>query len=111
MKRKFNFKKVACTFAIGFGFVTSFFAGRNYKSENDIYNANLETIKSITDWNTNGDELVLNIGEYEFYAYKSQDIYVNNKGFIPLDQVIAWSEENNTLYITLSDCNVYVINK
>lgn len=109
--RKFNLKKVVYTFAIGFGFVTSFFAGRNYKTENDIYSENLETVKSITDWNTNGDELVLNIGDYEFYAYKSENIYANNKGFLPFDQIVAWSEENNTLYITLSDGNVYMINK
>jgi hypothetical protein len=111
MKRKFNFKKVACTFAIGFGFVTSFFAGKYIKTEYDVYNANLETVKKITDWNTNGDELVLNIGDYEFYAYKSENIYANNKGFLPFDQIVAWSEENNTLYITLSDGNVYMINK
>lgn len=111
MKKKINFKKVACTLAIGASVVCSFFAGRNYKTENDIYNANLETVKAITDWNTNGDELVLNIGDYEFYAYKSENIYANNKGFLPFDQIVAWSEENNTLYITLSDGNVYMINK
>lgn len=71
----------------------------------------LETVKAITDWNTDGNELVLNIGDNEYYAYKSENIYDDDKGYLPFDQVIDWSEDNNNLYITLSDGNVYMLEK
>lgn len=92
---------------------TAFLIGKNMPNNiNNIQSDNyLETVKAITDWNTDGEELVLNIGDNEYYAYKSESIYDDNKGFLPFDQVIDWSEDNNNLYITLSDGNVYMLEK
>lgn len=53
--------------------VTAFFVGRY--TGNDLntetgYNRACEFVGKITDWNTNGEELSILAGNYEFYAYK-----------------------------------------
>jgi len=91
---------------------TAFLIGKNMPSNIQAQSDNyLETVKAITDWNTDGNELVLNIGDNEYYAYKSENIYDDDKGYLPFDQVIDWSEDNDNLYITLSDGNVYMLEK
>lgn len=42
---------------------------------------------NIVDWNTNGEELaVITENDYEYYAYKSENIY-ENRAFIPVESV------------------------
>ena len=107
MKKKIIYVTLALALIAG-----AFLLGRNMPSNIQAQSDNyLETVKAITDWNTDGEELVLNIGDNEYYAYKSESIYDDNKGFLPFDQVIDWSEDNENLYITLSDGNVYMLEK
>lgn len=107
MKKKIIYVTLALALIAGV-----FLLGRNMPSNIQAQSDNyLETVKAITDWNTDGEELVLNIGDNEYYAYKSESIYDDNKGFLPFDQVIDWSEDNDNLYITLSDGNVYMLEK
>lgn len=103
MKRKIVYTLITLALIL-----SAFLIGKNMPDiQSDNY---LETVKAITDWNTDGEELVLNIGDNEYYAYKSENIY-DDKGYLPFDQVIDWSEDNNNLYITLSDGNVYMLEK
>ena len=104
MKRKIVYTLITLALIL-----SAFLIGKNMPDiQSDNY---LETVKAITDWNTDGEELVLNIGDNEYYAYKSENIYDGNKGYLPFDQVIDWSEDDNNLYITLSDGNVYILEK
>ena len=46
--------------------------------------AGLINTANIIDWNTNGQELaVITENDYEYYAYKSADIY-QNRAFVPV---------------------------
>jgi hypothetical protein len=104
MKRKIVYTLITLALIL-----SAFLIGKNMPDiQSDNY---LETVKAITDWNTDGNELVLNIGDNEYYAYKSENIYDDDKGYLPFDQVIDWSEDNENLYITLSDGNVYMLEK
>lgn len=106
MKRKIVYTLITLALIL-----SAFLIGKNMPSNIQAQSDNyLETVKAITDWNTDGEELVLNIGDNEYYAYKSENIY-DDKGYLPFDQVIDWSEDNDNLYITLSDGNVYMLEK
>ena len=53
----------------------------------DLENAGLIDTTNIIDWNTDGTELsVMTENDYEYYAYKSADIY-QNRAFIPVESV------------------------
>lgn len=48
--------------------------------------AGLINTANIVDWNTDGQELaVITKNDYEYYAYKSEDIY-QNRAFIPVEK-------------------------
>ena len=53
----------------------------------DLEKAGLIDTANIIDWNTNGEELaVITENDYEYYAYKSENIY-QNRAFIPVESV------------------------
>ena len=69
----------------------AFFVGKNtvnptYDLETDTgVEAVCDYMGSIVDWNTDGEELaVMTDDGYEFYAYKSDDIY-SNRLFVPIE--------------------------
>lgn len=53
----------------------------------DLENAGLINTENIVDWNTDGTELaVMTENDYEYYAYKSENIY-ENRAFVPAESV------------------------
>ena len=53
----------------------------------DLEKAGLIDTANIIDWNTDGEELaVMTENDYEWYAYKSADIY-QNRNFVPVESV------------------------
>ena len=52
----------------------------------DLERAGLINTAHIVDWNTDGTELaVITENDYEWYAYKSADIY-QNRAFVPVEK-------------------------
>lgn len=52
----------------------------------DLENAGLINTANIVDWNTDGQELaVMTKNDYEYYAYKSENIY-QNRAFVPVEK-------------------------
>lgn len=52
----------------------------------DLEKAGLINTENIIDWNTDGEELaVITKNDYEYYAYKSEDIY-QNRAFVPVEK-------------------------
>lgn len=52
----------------------------------DLEKAGLINTANIIDWNTDGTELaVITKNNYEYYAYKSADIY-QNRAFVPVER-------------------------
>ena len=52
----------------------------------DLERAGLIDTANIIDWNTNGVELAfMTKNDYEWYAYKSEDIY-QNRNFVPVEK-------------------------
>ena len=52
----------------------------------DLEKAGLIDTAHIVDWNTDGSELaVITENDYEYYAYKSADIY-QNRAFVPVER-------------------------
>ena len=63
--------------------------GKNFYSHwipsEDLENAGLIDTANIIDWNTDGTELaVITENDYEWYAYKSADVY-QNRAFVPVE--------------------------
>ena len=64
--------------------------GNNFYSywipSEDLENAGLINTENIVDWNTDGTELaVITENDYEWYAYKSADVY-QNRAFVPVEK-------------------------
>lgn len=54
----------------------------------DLEHAGLISTANIVDWNTNGEGLaVMTENDYEYYAYKSANIY-QNRAFLPVESVV-----------------------
>ena len=54
----------------------------------DLEKAGLIDTANIIDWNTDGTELsVMTENDYEWYAYKSADVY-QNRAFVPVESVV-----------------------
>ena len=52
----------------------------------DLERAGLINPANIVDWNTDGQELaVMTKNDYEYYAYKSENIY-QNRAFVPVEK-------------------------
>lgn len=52
----------------------------------DLERAGLIDTAHIIDWNTDGTELaVMTENDYEWYAYKSEDVY-QNRNFVPVEK-------------------------
>ena len=64
--------------------------GENYYTHwiptEDLEKAGLIDTANIIDWNTDGKELaVITKNDYEWYAYKSENIY-QNRAFVPVEK-------------------------
>ena len=64
--------------------------GENFYSywipSDDLERAGLIDTAHIIDWNTDGKELsVITENDYEYYAYKSADVY-QNRAFVPVEK-------------------------
>lgn len=58
-----------------------------YLTSEDLENVGYISTANIIDWNTDGEELaVITENDYEYYAYKSENIY-QNRAFIPVESV------------------------
>lgn len=56
-----------------------------YLTSEDLENVGYISTANIIDWNTDGEELaVMTENDYEWYAYKSADIY-QNRAFVPVE--------------------------
>lgn len=65
--------------------ILAFFIGRITMYQSD-YDKMYDSINQIVDWNTDGEELsVFTKDGYEFYAYKTEDIY-KNKLFVSIKE-------------------------
>lgn len=52
----------------------------------DLEKSGLIDTANIIDWNTDGEELaVITENDYEYYAYKSADVY-QNRAFVPVEK-------------------------
>ena len=65
--------------------------GTNFYSywipSDDLERAGLIDTANIVDWNTDGEELAIRTENgYEWYAYKSENIY-ENRAFVPVESV------------------------
>ena len=64
--------------------------GENFYSywipSDDLERSGLIDTENIIDWNTDGQELaVVTENDYEYYAYKSENIY-ENRAFVPVEK-------------------------
>lgn len=77
------------------------------------YNYIDKFIGSITDWNTDGKELVIMTdNDYEFYAQKQSPEYkAERKQYIGFSELLTWETKGNTLYITTTDGNIFTFDK
>ena len=72
------------------GLYLEYSAGNNFYSywipAENLERAGLINTANIIDWNTNGQELaVMTENDYEYYAYKSAEIY-QNRNFVPVEK-------------------------
>lgn len=103
MKR--NFLIAGCMVLLS---AMSFVAGRNanmWAESNTVLN-----VTQITDWNTDGNELCLATSDgCEYYAYKSDNIYVDRKGYVAFNDIYKIETEGVYTSILTKDGNVYEI--
>lgn len=103
MKRKFLI--AGCMVLLS---VVSFVAGRNVNMQTES-NTVLD-VTQITDWNTDGNELCLATSDgCEYYAYKSDNIYVDRKGYVAFNDIYKIETEGIYTSILTKDGNVYEI--
>ena len=72
------------------GLYLEYSAGNNFYSywipAENLERAGLINTANIIDWNTDGQELaVMTENDYEYYAYKSENIY-QNRAFVPVEK-------------------------
>lgn len=103
MKR--NFLIAGCMVLLS---VMSFVAGRNANMQAES-NTVLD-VTQITDWNTDGNELCLATSDgCEYYAYKSDDVYVDRKGYVAFKNIYKIETKGIYTSILTKDGNVYEI--
>lgn len=92
--------------------VTAFLIGRN-TAQHDKMNCIDSFLDSVTDWNTDGKELVIMTDNgYEFYAQKQSSEYKpERKQYIGFSELLTWETQGNTLYITTTDGNIFTFNR
>ena len=92
--------------------VTAFLIGRNTAQHNkmDCIDSFMD---SITDWNTDGKELVIMTdNDYEFYAQKQSPEYkAERKQYIGFSELLTWETKGNALYITTTDGNIFTFDR
>lgn len=84
-----NLERIELT-AEKYGLYLEYTDGKNFYSfwidKEDLENAGLIDTANIVDWNTDGEELaVITENDYEYYAYKSENIY-QNRAFVPVEK-------------------------
>ena len=105
-------KKIILSLIIITTSIASFFAGKlttptPEEPEEMTVDQQIDFVSTITDWNTDGNELAVFTSDgYEYYAQRTADEYTE-KNYIPCDSVVDWKETENGLEITLKDGNVY----
>lgn len=112
MKKKIAY--ILTTAAIG---IAAFLMGRNtiittVDTEPEVYSDNINVV-DIVDWNTDGQELaVFTSGGYEYYAYKSEDIYGDNDNhYINMESITDYTATEDGLQFYLSNGTGYWIEK
>lgn len=112
MKKKIAY--ILATAAIG---IAAFLIGRDtvvitVDTEPESYSDNINPAE-IVDWNTDGQELaVFTSNGYEYYAYKSEDIYDNNDNhYINVTTITDYTVSEDGLQLYLSDGTGYWIEK
>ena len=81
----------------------------DYSQESDYSYADA-FIADIVDWNTNGEELsIMTSDGYEFYAYKSQNVYDFNKAYVALDDITDVEKAEGKIRIYTKSGNVYEV--
>lgn len=112
MKKKIAY--ILTSAAIG---IAAFLIGRNtiittVDTEPEVYSDNIN-VANIVDWNTDGQELAVFTSDgYEYYAYKSEDIYGDNDNhYINVLDVTAYTATEDGLQLYLADGTGYWIEK
>lgn len=102
-------KKITYIVLVAVISVTAFLIGRN-TAKMDCIDSFLD---SVTDWNTDGKELVvMTNNSYEFYAQKQNSEYKpERKQYIGFSELLTWETKGNTLYITTADGNIFTFNR
>lgn len=79
---------------------------------NDWWRDYCDSEVTITDWNTDGNELALSLSNgIELYATKSETVYnPERKNYITFENISDVSKEDGTISITDIDGNEYTIN-
>lgn len=81
----------------------------DYSAEQDYSYAD-SFVADIVDWNTNGEELsIMTSDGYEFYAYKSQNVYDFNKAYVALDDITDVEKAEGKIRIYTKSGNVYEV--
>ena len=81
----------------------------DYSAEQDYSYADA-FVADIVDWNTNGEELsIMTSDGYEFYAYKSQNVYDFNKAYVALDDITDVEKAEGKIRIYTKSGNVYEV--
>lgn len=81
----------------------------DYSQEQDYSYAD-SFVADIVDWNTNGEELsIMTSDGYEFYAYKSQNVYDFNKAYVALDDITDVEKAEGKIRIYTKSGNVYEV--
>ena len=85
-----NLERIELT-AEKYGLYLEYTDGKNFYSfwidKEDLESTGLINTENIVDWNTDGEELaVMTENDYEYYAYKSENIY-ENRAFVPVESV------------------------
>lgn len=81
----------------------------DYSQESDYSYADA-FVADIVDWNTNGEELsIMTSDGYEFYAYKSQNVYDFNKAYVALDDITDVEKAEGKIRIYTKSGNVYEV--
>lgn len=81
----------------------------DYSAEQDYSYAD-SFIADVVDWNTNGEELsIMTSDGYEFYAYKSQNVYDFNKAYVALDDITDVEKAEGKIRIYTKSGNVYEV--
>ena len=108
MKKKITYAIITATLVLG-----AFFIGKSQVPHNpDNWEVDYcESNITVTDWNTNGNELSLMLSNgIELTANKSENIYTTRKAYVSFDEIAdVETDGQGNVEIVTSEGNVYTL--